>query len=186
MSGPQPPAVPTFYAGIDTVTQLNTMATALAFMRAKIAFRARRAATGTVTKGGHTLCPWDSIDEDPYAGWSAGTPTVYTVQAPGWCQCVGTISLAGTAAAGTIAIPAFAINGGSQTGQGPNGWEGPELFIPTGASDPKVVTGYWEGYCNAGDQITLDVFLSSEPAANLTWATAAGTQSRIEILWTGV
>jgi hypothetical protein len=186
MSGQQPPAVPAFYPGIDTVSQLNTMATALAFMRAKVAFRARRAATGTVARNGHTLVPWDTIDEDPYTGWVAGTPTVYTVQAPGWYLCVGTISLGSAAAANTVAIPAFAINGGSQTGQGPNGWEGPELFIPTGASDPKCVAGFWEGYCNLGDQIALDVFLSSEPAANLTWQTTAGAQSRIEILWMGV
>lgn len=176
----------TFYAGQDPVAQLNTMANAFAFLRSKVAFRARRAATGTVTKGGHTLVPWDTIDEDSYGGWSAGTPTVYTVQQPGWYLGCGTVSLAGTGAAGTVLIPAFAINGSSQTGLGSSGWEGPELFIPTGASDPKCASGAWEGYCNTGDQITLDVFLSSEPASNLTWQTTAGAQSRIELLWMGV
>jgi hypothetical protein len=186
MSGAQPPAIPAFYPGQDTVTQLNVMAAALTFMRNKVAFRARRAATGTVTKNAHTLVPWDTIDEDPYTGWAAGTPTIYTVQAPGWYLCLGTASVAGTGAAGTVLIPSFGINGSSQTGQGSNGWEGPELFIPTGAPDPKCAAGFWEGYCNLGDQITLDVFLSSEPAANFTWQTTAGAQSRIEILWMGV
>lgn len=188
MSGAQPPAIPTFYAGQDSVTQLNVMRDALSFMLAKVAFRARRAATGTVTKGGHTLVPWDTIDEDPYSGWAAGSPTIYTVQAPGWYLCVGTVSLAGTGANNTILIPAIGINGGSQTGQpsGGPGWEGPEIFIPTGASDPKVATGVWEGYCNLGDQITLDAFLSGEPSANLTWQTTAGAQTRIELLWMGV
>lgn len=186
MSGLQPPDIPAFYPGAALTPQLNLMGQAFTFLLAKVAFRARRAATGAVAKNGHTLVPWDTIDEDPYGGWAAGTPTVYTVQAPGWYLGCGTASLAGTGAAGTVAIPAFAINGGSQTGQGSSGWEGPEVFIPTGASDPKVVSGFWEGYCNAGDQITLDVFLSSEPAANLTWQTAGGQQSRIEILWTGV
>jgi hypothetical protein len=188
MTGQQPPAIPAFYPGQDTLSQLNVMATALTFMRSRIAFRARRAATGTVTKGGHTLVPWDTIDEDPYTGWVAGTPTVYTVQAPGWYMCSGTISLAGTGAAGTVLIPAFSISGGSQTGQpaGGPGWEGPELFLPTGASDPKAVGGFWEGYCNLGDTIALDAFLSSEPAGTITWQTTAGAQSRIELLWMGV
>jgi hypothetical protein len=186
MTGPPVPDIPVFYPGTDTVTNLNLMATALTFMRNKIAFRARRAATGTVTKNAHTLVPWDTIDEDPYTGWVVGSPTVYTVQAPGWYLCSGTISLAGTGAAGTVLIPSFGINGGSQTGAGTNGWEGPELFIPTGAADPKCASGLWEGYCNLGDQISLDAFLSSEPAANLTWQTTAGAQTRIEILWMGV
>lgn len=186
MTGQQPPAIPAFYAGQDAVSQLNVMASALGFLRAKVAFRARRTSTGTVTKNAHTLVPWDQVDEDPYTGWAAGTPTVYTVQAPGWYLCCGTISLAGTGAANTVLIPSFAINGGSQTGQGSNGWEGPELFIPTGASDPKVGSGVWEGYCNLGDQVALDAFLSSEPAANLTWQTTAGAQTRIEIVWMGV
>ncbi|MCW2900429.1 MAG: hypothetical protein JWO67_2694 [Streptosporangiaceae bacterium] len=186
MSGLPVPSVPVFYAGQAPTAQLNIMSNAFSFLLAKVAFRARRAATGTVTKNAHTLVPWDTIDEDPYTGWAAGTPTIYTVQAPGWYLCTGTISLAGTGAAGTVLIPAFAINGGSQTGQGSSGWEGPEIFIPTGATDPKCASGGWEGYCNAGDQITLDCFLSSEPAANLTWQTTAGAQSRIEILWTGV
>jgi hypothetical protein len=192
MTGTQPPNIPAFYPGQDTVSQLNTMASAFTVLRNKVAFRARRAATGTVTKGAHTLVPWDAIDEDPYVGWGPSqTPTplastIYVVQAPGWYLCVGTISLAGTGAAGTVLIPAFAINGGSHTGQGASGWEGPEPFIPTGASDPKCAAGFWEGYCNLGDQITLDAFLSSEPAANLTWQTTAGAQSRIEILWMGV
>ncbi|MGH3373199.1 MAG: hypothetical protein ACRDP6_00525 [Actinoallomurus sp.] len=188
MSGLPVPGVPVFYAGQPPTAQLNAMSNAFSFLLSKVAFRARRAATGAVTKGGHTLVPWDTVDEDPYTGWAAGSPTIYTVQAGGWYLCVGTVSLGSAAAAGTVLIPAFCINGLSQTGQpaaGP-GWEGPELFIPTGAGDPKCVAGYWEGYCNASDQISLDVFLSGEPAANLTWATAAGTQSRIEILWTGV
>lgn len=186
MSGQQPPDVPAFYPGQASTPQLNVMSTAFTFLLNKVAFRARRAATGTVTKNAHTLVPWDAVDEDPYTGWVAGTPTVYTVQAPGWYLCLGTISLAGTGAAGTVLIPSFGINGGSQTGQGSNGWEGPEVFIPTGASDPKAATGMWEGYCNLADQITLDAFVSTEPAASPTWQTTAGAQSRIEILWMGV
>jgi hypothetical protein len=188
MSGAQPPAIPAFYAGQDSVSQLNVMASALAFMRNKVAFRARRVATGTVTKGNHTLVPWDQIDEDPYTGWAAGTPTVYTVQAPGWYLCCGTISLAGTGATSTVLIPAISINGASPVTQpaGGNGWEGPELFIPTGATDPKVAAGVWEVYCNLGDQITLDTFISTEPTGTITWQTTAGAQSRIEIVWMGV
>ena len=186
MSGPQPPAIPAMLAGIDAVSQLNTMSAAHQFLLAKVAFRARRAATGTVTKGAHTFVPWDTIDEDPYSGWSAGTPTIYTVQAPGWYLCSGTVSVSGTGATSTVLIPAISVNGASQTGQGSPGWEGPEPFIPTGASDPKAVGGLWEVYANLGDTIQLDTFLSSEPSANLTWQTTAGAQSRIELLWTGV
>jgi hypothetical protein len=186
MSGAQPPAIPAFYAGQPATPQLNVMAGALGFLLAKSVFRARRTTTGTVTKNAQTAVPWDAIDEDPYTGWAAGTPTIYTVQAPGWYMCVATASVTGTGAAGTVLIPAFAINGGSQTGQGGSGWEGPEIFIPTGATDPKTATGYWEGYCNTGDQISVSVFMSNEPTTSLTWQTAAGQQSRIEIVWMGV
>lgn len=182
----QPPSVPVFYPGVSTTTQMNVMAQAFTFLLAKAVFRARRAATGTVTKNGHTLIPWDTIDEDPYAGWTAGTPTVYTVKAPGWYLVSAAASVAGTGAANTVLIPGVAVNGAPPTGFGAPAWEGPEIFIPTGAADPKAVSGMWEVYCNAGDQITIDVFLSSEPAANLTWQTTTGTQSHIEIVWMGV
>lgn len=180
----QPPAIPVFYAGQNPVSQLNTMSQAFSFLENKVVFRARRAATGTVTKNTFTTVPWDTIDEDPYAGWAAGSPTVYTVQAAGWYAATFTASITGTGATSTILIPIFAINGTSQTGQGGSGWEGPEIFIPTAA--PQVVGGYWEGYCNLGDQITLKTFLSNEPAANLAWNTAAGAQTRIELVWMGV
>jgi hypothetical protein len=184
MSGLQPPAVPAFIPAAETTGQLNTMAQALQFLLGKVAFRARRTTTGTVTKNGHTLIPWNQIDEDPYSGWTG--PTAYTVQAPGWYAVCATASVAGTGASGTVLIPGLSINGASPTGFGSPAWEGPELFIPTGTSDPKSASGYWEGYCLAGSTIEIDVFLSNEPAANLSWQTTAGQQSRIEIVWMGV
>lgn len=184
VSGLQPPAVPVFYPGADAVTQLNVMAQALTFLEAKVVFRARRAATGTVTKNSFTTVPWDTIDEDGYGGWAAASPTVYTVQAPGWYSVTGTTSITGTGATGTVIVPTFAIDGTSPTGQGSSGWEGPAVFIP--ASGPQAAGGYWEGYCNIGDQISLAIYLSGEPAANFAWQTAAGQQTRMEIVWMGV
>lgn len=184
MSGLPVPSVPVFYAGQAPTAQLNNMGNAFSFLLAKQVFRARRVATGTVTKGATTLVPWDTIDEDPYTGWAAGAPTKYIVPGAGWFLCVGTVSVTGTGAAGTALIPDFSIQGTSPTGVGSPGWEGPQFCIPTSA--PQCSTGYWEGYCNAGDSVELGAFLSSEPAANFAWQTAAGQQSRIEILWMGV
>ncbi|GAA4626862.1 hypothetical protein GCM10023196_036840 [Actinoallomurus vinaceus] len=186
MSGLAVPANLTFYAGQPPTPQLNAMSQAFSFLLARVAFRARRAGAGTVARNAHTLIPWDSVDEDPYGGWAAGNPAAYTVQQSGWYICCGTVSLAGTGAAGTVLIPSLSINGSSPTGQGTVGWEGPEIFPPTGASDPKCVTALWEAYCIAGDQIALDCYVSNEPSANPTWQTTAGVQSRIELLWMSV
>lgn len=185
MSGLQPPAIPVFHAGQNPVAQLNAMSQAVSFLEAKVAFRARRAGGGALTEGAFNIVTWDVVDEDPYGGWAAGAPTVYTVQAPGWYGVTGTACITGTGAGGTVLIPAFAINGGSQTGQGGSGWEGPEIFIPVTAP-VQAASGYWEGYCNAGDQISLAAYLSTEPTTTLTWQTAAGQQPRIEIVWMGV
>lgn len=184
VSGLQPPAVPVFYPGADAVTQLNVMAQALTFLEAKVVFRGRRAGSGTVTRNAFTIVPWDTIDEDGYSGWAAASPTVYTVQAPGWYSVTGTVSITGTAGTGTVIVPTFAIDGASQTGQGSSGWEGPALIIPT--SGPQAAGGYWEGYCNIGDQISLSVWMSNEPATDLAWQTSAGQQTRMEIVWMGV
>lgn len=184
MTGLQPPAVPAFIPAAYATDQLNVMAQALQFLLGKVAFRARRVATGTVTKGGHTLIPWDTIDEDPYSGWTG--PTAYTVQAPGWYAICATVSVAGTGAANTVLIPGLSVSGAPPTGFGSPAWEGPEIFVPTGASDPKASSGYWEGFCNVGSTIEIDVFCSNEPTAAFTWQTATGRQSRIEIVWMGV
>lgn len=184
MTGLQPPAVPVFYPGVGSTAQLNTMVQAFTFLLAKVAFRARRTTSGSPTKNAHTDVPWTTIDEDNYGGWAAGQPTRYTCQAPGWYLVSGTLSLTGTGAGGTVLIPACAVNGASQTGQGSNGWEGAEVFIPTGG--PLGASGIWEVYCNVGDYIELDCWYSGEPAANLSWNTASDAQTRIEIVWMGV
>lgn len=193
MSGPQPPAIPVFYAGQPAVPQLNVMADAFGFLLGKPAFRARRTTAGTITRTAYTPVPWDAVDEDPYGGWGpsqtpAQSATRYVVQAPGWYAVTGTVSASGPGASGTILALYLGVNGASPTGQpvGGPGWELPEIPLPTGAGDPKALGGYWETYCRAGDYIELVAYLSGEPSSDWSWQTATTAQTNVSILWMGV
>lgn len=191
-----PPGVPTFYPGLDTVTQFNTglftptgfsggVRDTVDFLVNRPKFRARRVASQSTTKNTHQFIVWDTIDVDNYGGGAASS-SIYTVQVAGWYLGVGkvTLSQSTAGAAGTALIPALAVNGSSPTGVGSNGWEGQELGIPTGSTDPKCSNGIWTFFANVGDQIQLDLWYSNEPAASLNTGTTAGFQPSISLVWT--
>lgn len=190
MTGVQPPGIPTFYPGYDPTVQFNSglnndggVRDTFTFMNNRPKFRARRAAAQTIASG-HQWITWDTIDFDNYNGGTTGS-SIYTVQAPGWYLVTARVSLSGTGAAGLVLIPAIAVNGTSPTGLGGNGWEGPELFVPTGAStQPKCVNGCWEVYAPLGATIRLDLWYSSESTITAT-DTTAGFQPELSLVWSG-
>jgi hypothetical protein len=171
---PHVPEVPRFVAGTDPdaiADMLNTnIRDALTFLTAPPTFRARRTGSLTVAENTHQDVAWDQIDEDSYGGWGpsqtpAQSATRYVVQEPGMYAISAVVSLSGTGATSLVLIPAAAKNGVSASGQGPNGWEGQEVFVPTGAStQPKLSSGYWEIYALPGDYFEVDLWFSTESA----------------------
>lgn len=113
-------------------------------------------------------------------------PSRYVCQAPGWYLVTGKVSLSGTGATSLVLLPALAVNGASHTGIGSAGWEGDELYVPTGASSqPKVANGTWRVYMNVGDYLQLDLFFTSESAITAV-DTTAGIECSLELVWDGV
>jgi hypothetical protein len=186
MSTSWPPDIPVFYPGADAVTMLNLMASSLNSVLNPPIFRAERSTAFAVTEGTHQYISWSTPLEDTAAVWTAGDPSVYPAPAAGWYHVTAAVSLSGTGAAGLVLIPAVAVNGSPPTGQGSPGWEGPEVFVPTGAStQPKVVTGNWFIYANAGDEIQIDLWYSTESAITAV-DTTAGIRCRVGIVGIGV
>lgn len=197
MTGLQPPGVPVFYPGpiADIPTQWNTgvgtpagtaggVAGTNNFMMNKPKFKARRTTALTVAAG-HQFVAWNAagIDFDTYVGWDAATPSIYTIQAPGWYLATARVSLSGTGASGLVLIPALAVNGSSPTSIGTNGWEGPECPVPVGAStQPKISNGVWQFYGRNGDQVQLDLWYSPESAITAV-DTTAGRMPSFSLVW---
>jgi hypothetical protein len=148
-------------------------------------FRARKTNAVVWPEGTHQFLTWTAIDEDPYAGWDGNEG--YAAPWQGWYLVSAVVSLSGTGAAGTVLIPSVAVDGSSHTGfSGGAGWEGVEAFVPTGAStQPKATPGVWRVYANTGQLIKIDLWYSTEPAANLSTSTVAGEECRIELIWDG-
>jgi hypothetical protein len=193
VTGVQPPGVPVFYPGVDVTSQFNSGAASkgsiggirdtFTFMNNKPKFRARRVAAQTIATG-HQYVVWDTIDFDNYGGGTAGN-SAYTVQAPGWYLVTTRVTLSGTGAAGLAVISAVSVNGASPTGIGSPGWEGVEVFVPTGAStQPKCSNSCWEVYAPLGATIKIDLWYSSESTITAT-DTTAGFQPEISLVWTG-
>lgn len=193
MPGLQPPGVPVFYPGLDTVSQFNTgifnngvtagIRDTLTFMNHKPQFRARRVASQTVTEGGHTKMIWDTIDVDNYGGGVVNDQN-YTCQAPGWYLATARVSLntANAGATGLAVIPALAVNGASPTGFGTSGWEGTESPVPVTAGAPKCVNATWIFYISVGDLVSLDLFYSTESTITTT-GTTTGFEPMISLVW---
>ncbi|KAB2384763.1 hypothetical protein [Actinomadura montaniterrae] len=182
MTLPPVPWIPEFNAGGPAVDQLNTMAMALQFVLDRPRFRARRAVTAwTLTEGVNNIPSWDTVDEDNYGGWSAGTPGRYVCQAAGWYQVTAAVSLSGTGAGGLVLIPGIFVNGASPTGVG-TVWEGPEMPVPIGG--PKTVPAAWSVWLDVGDYVQLNVWYSSESSITATDITP-GFETRIELVWDG-
>lgn len=191
MSGTSwPPDIPVFLAGQDTVTQLNTMAATFNSLLNPPIFRAERSTSLTVAPG-HQYIPWSTPLEDTASGWGpsqtpAQSADKYIAPASSWYLVHAVVSLSGTGATGLVLVPAVAVNGSPPTGQGNPGWEGSEIFVPTGASSqPKVSPGQWRVYANQGDPIQLDLWYSGESTITAV-DTTAGIRCRIGIVGLGV
>lgn len=192
---PHVPELPLFTPGVDPGAPIAAALNAgvrdpLTFLTAPPIFRARRTSALTIAAG-HQFIAWNQIDEDNYVGWGPSQNPVqaasrYVVQEAGKYCVSAMVSLSGTGAAGLVLVPACAVNGVSPSGFGPNGWEGQEVFVPTGAStQPKLSSGYWEVYALPGDRIEIDLWYSGESGI-VAVDTTAGFQCAVEIVFGGV
>jgi hypothetical protein len=77
-----PPSVPVFAAGsAPTPVVMEALIQApLGFLTGGITFRAHQATSQSLTAAGYTLLHYDTVDEDPYGGWSS----VATSAQPAW------------------------------------------------------------------------------------------------------
>lgn len=190
MTGLQPPAIPTFIAdpSADAVAVMNSLVRdPFTFLLVKPVVRLRRTGALTVAENTHQFVAFDTADEDTYSGWSGGSPTRYTVQAPGWYQVAVTVSISGTGASGMLLAPSLAVNGASHTGvTSGGGWEGGTAYVATGAStQPKIVNSFHEVYCNLSDYMQLDLWYSTESAITAV-DTTAGVECSLRAVWSGV
>ncbi|SRR6184192_1265000 len=189
-----PPGAPVFYPGMDTVTQFNTGLDTPAgqsggirdttdFMLNRPKFRARRVASQTVTENANNFIVWDTIDTDNYGGGVSGS-SIYTVQVPGWYLVTArvTLSQSTAGAANLIVIPSVCVNRTSPINIGSPGWEGAEIGVPLGSTDPKCSNGIWKIYGNTGDQIEINMYYSIESAITTT-GTTLGFQPNISLVW---
>lgn len=196
MSGLQPPGVPVFYPGYTATTQFNSgmdgsggIRDTWTFINNKPKFKARRVAAQTgLTEGTNNWMVWDTIIFDTYNGWGpsqspAQSADKYIVQVSGWYLITGRVSLSGTGASGLVIIPEIGLNGSSPVGHGSPGWEGTELFVPTGGStSPKCGNSVWTVYAPAGATIQLGMWYSTESTITSTDATA-GFQPELSLVW---
>jgi len=86
-----PPAIPAFPAGFGALpaTMDSLIQAPLGFLATSIVFRAHQATTQSLTSGTFVTIKYDTIDEDPYGGWSAtatGSQSAHSWLAPytGW------------------------------------------------------------------------------------------------------
>jgi hypothetical protein len=176
----QPPIVPDWRAGTyPHGTDLNTgIRDAFSFMTARCVFRARQTTGQSIPSATWTALNWQTIDEDPYAGWSVANPSRYTAQIPGSYLAYGMATIGGTAVAGTTGAAAIGFDQ-ALAGVGLLA-VGSEVPAPT---DGLVwgVTATWSSYMAVGDYLTLTEYQSSGGA--LTTGTAATLQSSLDIYW---
>ncbi len=186
MTLPTAPVVAAIQPGLGGAAFLNSaIAQPMSFLLDKVAVRARcTTSTGFATGGVAT--PWASVDEDPYGMWGPSQPSplansVFVAQQPGWYGIDATVTLTGTGTASSVLIPRLQVNGACPLVAAGGSWEGSEIPAPVTSGQPQAATGYWEAYCNAGDQIVVQTYLSA--TSSQTWNTTVGQESRLSILW---
>jgi hypothetical protein len=111
-----PPAVPQFATGYGYLPSDfdNLIQVPLTFLTTGIIFRAEQHAGQALTGGSNTVIQYNTILEDPYAGWSA-TAYTYTVPYTGWYEITvtGTMTVTGTPIEVLIKTPESTISGGA-------------------------------------------------------------------------
>lgn len=126
-----PPSVPVFPAGYPPLPGDFGVwvQSTLGFVTQKIVFRAHQASAQTLTSGVITL---DTVDEDPYSGWTPGASNKWTAPYTGWYAVEVTVM----ASAGAVWLSAsMAVTGGTR-------FDGDSVLTTSGNTGGATATQY--------------------------------------------
>jgi hypothetical protein len=183
---PPPAGGPVLPAGLsphgDQLTaDLNNLITnPISFLAAGIFARLRQASgTQTLTASATNVISYDTVDEDPYSGWSAtatGTQAAHSWQPPagcsGWYWVHVSVSL-GTVPADSVLRPVVLVTGTPQFA----------LETAKAPSAPMIISGSALVYMLGGaDYVQGAVFFASG-SGNEPTSIAAGYQSLMDVSW---
>jgi hypothetical protein len=176
---PPPPGGPQFEAGSKPHGNLATqdldilIQQPLAFLTAGIFARVHQATAQTLTDAADNVIHYDTVDEDPYSGWSGSPNWRWAVPAgcSGWYHVRVGCSLA-TVPANTELRPEVTVNGINQF----------SLQDPVSPSAPMLVTGSAYVYLFGGvDYVQGTVHLTA--GSNEPTSVTAGLQPMLELSW---
>lgn len=144
------PTIPTLPAGyIVTATDMNNLASAATFLLTKPIARVHDGAGSTAIGTSNTYIPFNTKDFDTDGMWSSGSPTLLTIQTPGFYKVEYMIDVLGTVAPGSM-----------QTA----------VTITTGSNNPAgsgLTSTCWEGYACGTD--TTSFRLAPHAAGVIPW-----------------
>ena len=171
------PQVPTFTAGyqpepgdFDSWIQVP-----FAWLTRKVVFRAERAAGATWTAGAPTLIPFDTIDEDTFGGWNAGSSSwTPPVNGTGTYEVSVTCSAAGSADT-TTALRCILYLNGSPLYTMSTSQAAESQPCLTGGSAPLQLYG-------GQDAVSVYAYWNTS-GANGSAVTTAGQRCSIEVTW---
>jgi hypothetical protein len=149
-----------------------------AFFQQRVLFRARQTASTTSlpAAGTMTTIAYDTIDEDPYGGWSAGSHN-WTAPAgfSGWYQATATVITQQAGAAG-VALQIQTLAAGSGSGKLVS------VIVPVTTVGGAEAT--WMVYLIGGaDAIAIQAAIQNSAGAISTNDSAAGQYSTFELTW---
>ena len=171
---PQPvPAVPAVAAGWGPLpADFTTWVTnPFSYLAQPVVFRAHRAAAQSLTGGAYNILALDTVDEDPYGGWSSGTHA-WTCPAgcSGWYEATlsGFLNSQGGTSDQNVAV--IALNGAL--------WSvGPDDWAPS--SGDSGANGSVQVPLLAGDTVQMWVFTT----VSVSTPTTAGQLPAMELAW---
>lgn len=170
-----PPVVPVFPAGYAPyAADFDQWYDTAGFFQNRVVFRGRQTVSATTLPdtGAVTLITIDTVDEDPYNGWSTlahewTPPAGYS----GWYEVTGTLATVALAAGDEIRP----LLGGTYT---------LDLATALGATSVAAGAEGWAAVYLVGGQdfVSLAGALYNA-SANVNTSIAAGSQSSLEIIW---
>lgn len=177
---PQPvPAVPGIPAGWKPVqADVDAWVTGpFSFLAAPACFRAQHQGALSLPGGSFTLLPFDTIEEDPYGGWSAvttGSQPAYSWLCPAGCAGWYEASLSAFSTATTTQLAVALYLNGSVWQYPGDDWaaSGGDSGTCGPAQVPLVPGDYVQAYAYASASASTPAASAQYPAIELSWVSS--------------